>query len=148
MSAQKTSRKNESNTVGPNRRPLIFVLIILSLLFTVSYTARLGKLARMRAQVDVTAQKIEDARLRQAALLDEQEYVKSDRFVDDVARGEMGMGQPGEILVVGVGEAAGSGEEDAVLAPPSTEDPQVVNDDNGYAPIWRQWMALFIQPAG
>jgi len=152
MSAQKTGRENEARTAGPNRRPLIFILIILSLLFAVSYTGRLGKLARMRGQVDATAQKIEEARLRQAALLNEQNYVEGDGFVDDVARGEMGMGQPGETLVVIVGEPAGPEDGgikgDAALTPPAADEPQVAKGDNVYAPIWRQWMALFIQPAG
>jgi len=151
MSAQKTSLENEPRTTNPNRRPLIFLLIILSLLFAVSYTGRLGELAGTRAQADVTAQKIKEARLRQAALLNEQDYVAGDGYLDDVARGEMGMGQPGESLVVIVGESdsteSGDVAGDAALAEPSMDtSPEATSGDDGYAPIWRQWMALFVQP--
>ena len=151
MNAQKTSRDNESEKSGPNRRPLILLLIILSLVFAVTYTGRLGKLARTQAQLEITAQKIEEATLRQAALLKEQAYVESEGYVDDIARGEMGMGQPGESLVVIVGEPDVIENDptggDIATAPAEVGEASSSADNDSFSPIWRQWMGLFIQSA-
>ena len=141
-STHERERVPQPKTAGPNRRPLILVLLILSLLFAVSYTGRLGSLAGIRAEIAYKEQQIADARQRQAALLDEQRYVKSAGYLDDVARGEMGMGQRDEAAVVVVKNKSGDTETvEAPVAPAEEGIPQA-----SATPIWQQWLALFVQP--
>jgi len=146
MSAHDAKQAKESGSAGPNRRPLILVLLVLSLLFVVSYTGRLGTLARTQGKIALKEQQIKDARQRQAALLDEQRYVEGAGYLDDVARGEMGMGQRSEDAVVVVKE---SGPEESLTGETQASAP-AVNDDAQIvvAPIWRQWLALFVQQQG
>jgi hypothetical protein len=138
--------KMQPKSTRPNRRPLILMLLILSLLFVASYTGRLGSLAGIRGEIAQKEQQIADARQRQAALLDEQRYVDSKGYLDDVARGEMGMGQRDEAAVVVVKEhglesnSVGTENSTTLAAGDETEVATI--------PIWQQWLTLFAQQQG
>jgi hypothetical protein len=131
--------QHDEPTPALNRRPILLLFLLLCVLFLISYTGRLGQLVGLRAEVAAKRAELADARDRQAALLDEQRYSQTEQFTDDVVRGQFGMSQPGDELIVPLDEAPvaqiapAQGMEDAAPA------------RAGPAPVWRQWWELFDQ---
>ncbi|MCB0046602.1 MAG: septum formation initiator family protein [Caldilineaceae bacterium] len=128
-----TQRKEPMQAAG--RRPILLLFLLLCVLFITGYVGRLGQLAGLRA--DITAKQVElNAALdRQAALLDEQAYTRTEQYTDEVMRDQFGMSRPGDKLIVVVPSREGDG---APAAAESASPPAAEADA-----IWRQWRALF-----
>jgi cell division protein FtsB len=65
------------------------------------------------------------------------DYLKSDEYIDDVARRVLGLVRPGETLVV-----VSSSAPPRLIAPPAATTPSPVR-----TPAAEWWKALFVQPA-
>ena len=67
-----------------------------------------------------------EARQRQQALEQQLVYVRSDAYIEEAARNDLGMVQPGdELLIVVEGKSATTAASDA-LAPTTTDEPSLL----------------------
>ena len=124
------------------RRPLIFLLIVLCLLFLASYTTRLGYLRGQQRLLAQAEQQAIDAQIHTQVLESELAYVQSDAYVAEQAIEKLGMALEDETvikLVDGPGTAAEAAA--SALAP---DDADVVTAPRAAGqPIWQQWVDLF-----
>jgi hypothetical protein len=130
----------EQGTSGINRRPIIFLFLLLCVLFVISYTGRMGQLVVLNGEVDAKLAQLEEAHQRQAGLEEEYDYSLTEQYTDEVARKGFGMGQDKDALIVPVGptraEVAAAAEEAAAER----------RDD--VLPTWQQWWRLFAEGQG
>ena len=98
--------QQEQGPSGINRRPIIFLFLLLCVLFVISYTGRMGQLVVLNGEIGAQQLQLEETRQRQAALEDEYAYTQTEQYTDEVARSEFGMSQSGDDLIVPVGSAA------------------------------------------
>ena len=128
---------NVSNpSTSPQRRsvrPMLVVLIMLCLIFVISYAARLGERQRMEDEIIAQETAIANAIVRQAQLKAELERVSSPAYVDEVARTVFQLGKEGETTFKGV--LLSNSSPDPVL----NTQPQLYRD-----PVWRQWLELIL----
>lgn len=113
-------RRSIDNLELQKRNLRLFSATIISLVifFAVSYAGRQIERAQVQTEAALWAQRIEDARVQQAELADQLAHVKSDAYVDQVAREQLGMTQPGDSVVILVPNAAPSlADENANTAP-------------------------------
>ena len=149
-----------------NRR-LLIALIIFCIFFAMIYTARLGRYADLQAEQALWDQRIERSQEKQAQLLEWRNYVDSEAFVAEKAREELGWSQDGDELIIVVESATVEPvvdtQEDVVpnieaLEQPDEQPAVDVQDavdveavdvplvvDDLQAPIWQQWVGLFVQ---
>lgn len=143
--------------VTPEQRTqfFIFLLIAMCLVFAVSYTGRV--LTKIRMDNAVLAQETRNltAQERTAELQDRLAYVQSDAYVEEKARSEFGMVQPGDkkVVILPPAEveplpAAPAAVEvlpqtAPTLALPSRPDLAVRAGPDRSLPIWQQWLDLF-----
>ncbi len=128
--------QQEQGPSGINRRPIIFLFLLLCVLFVISYTGRMGQLVVLNGEIGAQQLQLEETRQRQAALEDEYAYTQTEQYTDEVARSEFGMSQSGDDLIVPVGSAA------AIAAAASEAEAQ---RGDGSAPTWQQWWQIFAQ---
>lgn len=115
----------------PKRNPRILWLIVLSLclFFAISYGARLTAMAHLEASIQQQSARIAAAKQQQQALQQQLAYVRSDAYVEEVARNQLGMVQAGDevlIVVKGVSQPA-----------QQTVDPATANNP----PLWQEWLS-------
>jgi cell division protein DivIC len=112
-----------------NPRILWTIILFLFLLFVITYGSRLATKAYLEAAIEEQSMRIAVAKERQQALQQQLVYVRSDAYVEETARNELSMTQPGdELLVVVEGpERANTPSE----APEGPTDPP---------PFWRVWL--------
>ena len=115
----------------PKRNPRILwtIVLLLCLFFAVSYGARLTAKAKLEAAIQQQITSIAEAKQRQVALQQQLTYVRSDAYVEEVARNQLGMIQEGDevlIVVKGVSQAA----------PQPAADPATATQP----PLWQEWL--------
>lgn len=116
----------------PKRNPRLLwaIVLFLTLLFVVSYGERLATKANLEAALVEQETRLVEARQRQQALQQQLVYVRSDAYIEEAARNNLGMVQPGdELLVVIEGKSITATAADA-LAPASTNE----------RPLWQIWL--------
>lgn len=116
----------------PKRNPRLLwaIVLFLTLLFVVSYSERLATKANLEAALVEQETRLVEARQRQQALQQQLVYVRSDAYIEEAARNNLGMVQPGdELLVVIEGKSITATAADA-LAPASTNE----------RPLWQIWL--------
>lgn len=97
-----------------NLRLFFITLISLLIFFTISYAGRQIERAQVQAEAALWTQRIEDARAQKAELTEQLGYVKSNAYVDQVAREQLGMTQPGDSVVILVPNEAAAAAETGV----------------------------------
>lgn len=114
------------------RNPRILWTIVLSfcLLFAVSYGGRLATKAYLERTIAQQTARIAEAKQRQQTLQQQMAYVRSDAYVEEVARNELGLVQPGDELLVVVARPQPRVAENPVMAAPVTVAP----------PFWQAWL--------
>jgi cell division protein FtsL len=120
-------------TTAP-RQALLFVLIVLCLLFVVGYASRLTEQTRLQVAIARQEARIVQAQQKQARLQAELTHVQSDAYVEQVAREQLGMVQPGDQLVI------------RVAPPPEAVQPAPEPSVTAMSPMpppWQQWLELF-----
>jgi cell division protein DivIC len=109
-----------------NPRLLWAIVLSLALLFVVTYGERLATNANLAAALVEQQARISEARQRQQALEQQLVYVRSDAYIEEAARNDLGMVQPGdELLIVVEGKSATTAASDA-LAPTTTDEPSLL----------------------
>ena len=122
------------------RRPLIFILIALCILFMAGYTARLAELRTKENNLLQTEQRLEDAQIKRRALLQELTDVRSRAHVEEVAVEQLDMALPDDQVVFLLDPP----EVDAEAASdPAAEAARRSPRLPGGEPVWRQWVELF-----
>ena len=115
----------------PKRNPRILWLIVLflCLFFAISYGARLTAMANLASSIQQQSARIAEAKQQQQALQQQLVYVRSDAYVEEVARNQLGMVQAGDevlIVVKGVNQPAAQ----------QTADPATAINP----PLWQEWL--------
>lgn len=115
----------------PKRNPRILwtIVLLLCLFFAISYGARLTAKAKLEAAIQQQITRIAETKQRQVALQQQLTYVRSDVYVEEVARNQLGMIQEGDevlIVVKGVSQAA----------PQPLADPATATQP----PLWQEWL--------
>lgn len=114
------------------RRVVVFAGILMLMLMVIDFNARLEELNLLRKHEDVISIQATQAIQTQVALQTQVAYAGSDQAVQDWARGEGHYVQPGDQLVVPVGEPGGTPSEPQSPTPVPTP-----------APNWQVWWNLF-----
>ena len=140
MTSQQTLSTAANEPIGRrNVRLIIGALIVLCALFALGYAERLNQKEAAVAEVAVMQQKVNEARQRQAALLEERARVDDPAYLADQARDELGLIQVGDQPI-------------AVLNSPATATPAATATPlprtmRGERPNWQLWVDLLV-PAG
>ena len=117
-------------TPTPKRNARILWTIVLSifLLFLISYAGRLASSAYLEAEIDRQIAALAAAKDQQQALQQQLAYVRSDAYIEEVARNELGMVQPGDELLI------------VVEGPDTLLDAQAIDTAALEPPFWQQWL--------
>ncbi len=114
------------------RRVAVFAGILVLVLMVIDFNARLEELNLLKKHAEVLSTQATQAVQTQVALQTQVAYAGSDQAVEDWARGEGHLVQPGDQPVVPVG-------------PPNTSPIQVVTPTPVPTPVpnWQVWWDLF-----
>jgi cell division protein FtsB len=135
-----------------SRRFLFLILIVLCVLFVVSYAGRLTERTRLYQEIRAMEARIELEEARTLVLAANLDYVDSEDYVDRVAREELGMGREGDrvMIIVDAPTPIPADVASALLAEPASDRPIEAMSElvrYGDPPIWKQWLALFVHGA-
>jgi len=136
--------QSTQTTDGAQRNVRIFWLALLGLLlfFSVSYTGRLLERAHMLAQVAQWEQRIDAAKARQADLIAQRNFVRSDAYVAWVAREQLGLAQEHDkVVIVVADETVSSAAVNEVSSAGQDRRADVGSAREASPPRWRQWLA-------
>jgi len=153
MSAQPNLPSDSSMPQRGQRKPLLFVLLVLVLLFVITYASRLTEYRQLLSQDASMQGQIDDAEARGRQLVKDLEYVKSRAYTEKMAITELGMGQKDDQVLTVIDAPAlvevEQGQGAAIDAAAGTAgDAAVVLAQDGSAtdaqsPVWRQWLSVF-----
>ena len=128
------------------RRPLLFLMFALALVFVASYTSRLAEYRRLQTEKSSLHVQIVDAEARGRELIDDLDHVKSNEYVEEVAITELGMANDNVTVLTIIDEpisAAGlDSPAEVVVGGEETEERGSTQVDRN-APGWRQWLSIF-----
>ncbi len=79
---------------------VLFFSVALAAYFVFSLGSQFNKLHAMQSNMDSLQSQVEELKSRNAALRQEIKQIKSDSYVEQVAREQLGLVKPGETLVV------------------------------------------------
>lgn len=99
---------------GNNKLLLLVALLVVGYIMF-SLTSQFSRLHAMQAKVDTLQNQIEEIEKRNTALREQIKQIKSDAYIEQVAREQLGLVKPGETLVVPAN--AQPGEEAKEQAP-------------------------------
>lgn len=86
------------------KKAMIYLLIIVIIVFAVKLVINMRKVNKMESELNNLQQKVQEEIKRNEELKEEIERVKSHDYVEKVARDELGLVKPGEILFIPVEE--------------------------------------------
>ena len=136
----------------PRRRsPLLIVLLVLALLFVITYAGRLTEYRRLLNAEASMQTKIEDAEAHGRELAADLARVKSPEYTEEIAITEMGLGQEGtQVLTVidpppaqaaQASESAAAPAIDAEGSSAAVAEAEATSDSA--PPVWRMWLSIF-----
>src|SRR5512142_1386835 len=114
------------------RRVAVFVGILVLVLMVIDFNARLEELNLLKKHAQTLSAQATQAVQTQVALQTQVAYAGSDQAVEDWARGEGHLVQPGDQAVVPVGPPGGPALQPATPMPTPTPMPN-----------WQVWLNLF-----
>ncbi len=117
------------STPKRNSRILWTIFLSIFLIFLISYAGRLASGAYLEAEIDRQIASLAAAKAHQQALQQQLTYVRSDAYIEEVARNELGMVQPGDELLIVV-EGPNTAAPDQAIATSAVLEP----------PFWQQWL--------
>lgn len=117
---------------NPKRNPRILwtIFLLVSLFFALSYGERLATKAQLERAIQDQIARVAEAKQRQQTLQQQVAYVRSDAYVEEVARNELGLVQAGDTLLVVVDSPQPMVAESEVTAPPPATVPS----------LWQEWL--------
>lgn len=116
----------------PKRNPVLLwaIVLCLALFFVVSYGQRLATKAYLEATLVDQKERLVAAQQRHQTLQQELAYESSDVYVEEAARNDLGMVQPGDELLIVVEGKSSTAVPATNIALPTTVEP----------PLWQQWL--------
>ena len=112
-------------------------ILAISLLLAINFSGRIAAGRRLESSRQDLLQSISTLQARATALKNELNYVNSDAFVEQWARGEGKMVKGNEILVVPVPAVATPQPSPTPFAPPAQSTPSPDSEN------WQLWWQLF-----
>ena len=146
------SDRSERNSTAKHmqRRPLLFLMLALALVFVASYTSRLTEYRRLQTQRASLQAQIVDAEARGRELLADLSYVKSNEYVEEIAINELDMAKEGVTVLTIIDEPAqpeivldASSEAEADRAVMEQAVQSTSDRNQSKAQGWRQWLSIF-----
>ena len=137
VSRTPTATSSTTNSLRTSHLALI-VMIGLCLFFIVSYAGRVMQRTYLETKVVHWEAKIAQAEANTLALAAERSYVESDAYIQEKARNELGLVQPGDALIIVVPSTP-----TPVITPVAVEE-SVQNTEKAN---WQQWLDLFVPAA-
>ena len=110
------------------RRWVKWLVLGVSLTFTFKMAANVYRLIKSGDRVGQAERELAQAEEENKKLTERLEYVKSEEFVEREARERLGLGKPGEVVVV-------LQEQNTSLKPQAS---------NPNKPNWRKWWELYV----
>ena len=112
-----------------NQRLLWTLVLCLTLFFVVSYGERLATKAYLEATLVAQHARLAEAQQRQQRMQQQLAYARSDAYIEETARNDLGMVQPGDKLLIVV--------EGKSVTPAATQaDPTTAIEP----PLWQDWL--------
>lgn len=96
----------------------------------------------MREEARALERRIDDLRKENRRLAEELEYLRSDQYIEKVAREELGLVRPGDVAVAAIVPEDG---RSASLLPTPTPSPTPVPEKQD-VPNWQRWLSIFVEP--
>ncbi len=93
------------------KKAMIYLLIIVIIIFAFKLVSNIRKVNKMESELNNLQQQVQEELERNKELKKEIERVKSDDYIEKVARDELGLVKPGEILFIPVEEENENDEE-------------------------------------
>jgi cell division protein FtsB len=119
------------------RRVYIVVGLVILVTMVMDFNARMTRLNHLRTQKEHEEQQLLELKLTRAKLQDQIAYVSSDEAVEEWAREEERMMQPGDIVVVPL--------PDASFVPEVIEEEVTYPEPESNWDAWMQWL-FFTSP--
>lgn len=94
------------------KKAMILLLIIVIIVFTFRLFVNMRKVNKMEERLDQLSQEYKEKIEQNQQLKEEIERVKSPAYIEKVAREELGLVKPGEILLIPVEEDEQQNEDD------------------------------------
>lgn len=113
-----------------NPRLLWAIVIFLTLFFVVTYGERLATKAQLETALVEQQARLTAAHQRQQLLQQQLAYVRSDAYIEEAARNDLGMVQPGDELLIVVEGKSVTTAAPANVAPATTDT----------TPLWQRWL--------
>jgi len=133
VSQSPSATLSTSNSLRASHLALI-VMIGLCLFFIVTYAGRVVHRTYLESEVVHWTAKIEQAKENTLVLAAERTYVESDAYIQEQARNELGLVQPGDALVIVVPSTPAP-----VIMPVAGEESVPATEKAN----WQQWLDLF-----
>jgi cell division protein FtsB len=116
-----------------SRRTILLILGVLLLgIFAAGTLERVNALVTLREQAADVREDIQRARQQQAELQDEYVFISSPRYIEEVARAELGLIRPGDDVIVLLPQSSPSGNSSLLQS--SLDTPAI----SPPAPTWWQ----------
>lgn len=98
-------RENNSEKNKPPRQRFGMKLVLVFFIAMVAYitfsiSSQIGRLQAMQNNVETIQSQVEELKHKNAALREELKRIKTDSYVEQVAREQLGLVKPGETLIV------------------------------------------------
>jgi len=93
------------------KKAMIYLLIIVIIVFAFKLVTNMRKVNKMENELNNLQQQVQEEMERNEELKEEIERVKSHDYIEKVARDELGLVKPGEILFIPVEEENEEDEE-------------------------------------
>lgn len=139
---------DQSTTPSQQRsiRPLLFALLILTLLILASYIGRLRSLSALDQQIAAEEIQVGQALSRQQMLQDQEarQQDASEESIDQAARRDLNLVKPGDFTFTVLTPVPSS----ILDIQPTPEPDTPVREATSPKPNWKQWIELLIPPQG
>jgi cell division protein FtsB len=119
------------------KRAYIVVGLVILVAMVMDFNARMTRLNNLRTQKEREEQQLLDLKLTRARLQEQIAYVSSDEAVEEWAREEGRMMQPGDTVVISL--------PDASFVPESVEEEVTYPQPESNWDAWMQWL-FFTSP--
>ena len=133
---------------GPSRRsPLLIVLLVLALIFVITYAGRLTEYRRLLNVEASMQEQIEDAEAHGRKLAADLAHVKSPEYTEKVAITELNLAQDGTQVLTVIDPLAKTAQAEEPAAVSAIDAEAGIAPDRSASdsepPVWRLWLSIF-----
>lgn len=149
MSEEQTQQQNNQTRRRKSRRQLsstqvmFAVILAIALMLAVQFSSRISEERNLTRIRDTVEEEIEFLRNEQAELIDELNFVQSDAYVEQWARGEGRMVRDNMVLLIPLPASSTVVEETPAEENEVTQPPLQLETEFPDPEPWQLWWALF-----